>query len=232
MHQDTRGRHGPATPGQAGAGDGLDRRDRARCGGRGCTGRGPPSSSTGGRRSGSRRPSRRSGARAATARSRASPPTCPPPRAWTIWCDNCPRWTSWSTTWASSSPSPSRRSPTPTGCGSSRSNVMSGVRLTRHYLPGMKAPQLGPHRVRLQRVGGADPRRDDPLRHDQDGPACRRPRAWPRRSPGRASRSTACCPARPNRRAWRRSWPTWRGSGAWTARSSRPSSSRRPARVR
>ena len=33
IDQDTRGRHGPATPGQAGVGDGLDRRDRARCGG-------------------------------------------------------------------------------------------------------------------------------------------------------------------------------------------------------
>ena len=32
-------------------------------------------------------------------------------------------------------------------------NVMSGVRLTRHYLPGMKARELGPGRVRLQRVG-------------------------------------------------------------------------------
>ena len=32
-------------------------------------------------------------------------------------------------------------------------NVMSGVRLTRHYLPGMTAAGLGPDRVRLQRVG-------------------------------------------------------------------------------
>ena len=41
---------------------------------------------------------------------------------------------------------------------------------------GDEGPQLGPDRVRLQRVGGADPRRDDPLRHDQDGPARHRPR--------------------------------------------------------
>ena len=32
-------------------------------------------------------------------------------------------------------------------------NVMSGVRLARHYLPGMRDRELGPHRVRLERVG-------------------------------------------------------------------------------
>ena len=47
-------------------------------------------------------------------------------------------------------------------------NVLSGVRLSRHYLPGMKAAQLGPHRVHFERECGPDSRGDDPLRHDQD----------------------------------------------------------------
>ena len=36
-------------------------------------------------------------------------------------------------------------------------NVLSGVRLARHYLPGMRARELGPDRLRLERVGAADP---------------------------------------------------------------------------
>ena len=42
--------------------------------------------------------------------------------------------------------------------------------------PGLSAgharAELGPDRVHLQRVGDEHPRRDDPLRHDEDGPAC------------------------------------------------------------
>ena len=49
--------------------------------------------------------------------------------------DSSPRSTSWSTTSASSSRSRSRRSPTRTGCASSRPTCMSGVRLSRHYVP-------------------------------------------------------------------------------------------------
>ena len=47
-------------------------------------------------------------------------------------------------------------------------NVMSGVRLTRHYLPRMRTRELGPDRLRLERVRRPDPVGDDPLRHDQD----------------------------------------------------------------
>ena len=36
---------------------------------------------------------------------------------------------------------------------------------------GDEGAQLGADRLRLERVGRADPQRDDPLRHDQDGPA-------------------------------------------------------------
>src|ERR1700730_9929637 len=47
-------------------------------------------------------------------------------------------------------------------------NVLSGVRLSRHYLPGMKQRNLGPHRFHFERECGPDSRGDDPLRHDQD----------------------------------------------------------------
>ena len=48
-------------------------------------------------------------------------------------------------------------------------NVLSGVRLARLYLPAMRRAELGPHHLHLQRERRADPGRDDPLRHDQDG---------------------------------------------------------------
>ena len=56
--------------------------------------------------------------------------------------------------------------------------MLSGVRLARLYLPAMRARELGPHHLHLQRERGADPGRDDPLRHDQDRAARRlaRPR--------------------------------------------------------
>ena len=56
-------------------------------------------------------------------------------------------------------------------------NVMSGVRLTRHYLPGMRNSQLGASGLRLQRVGRPDSRRDDSLWHDQDRATGDRPRS-------------------------------------------------------
>ncbi len=65
-------------------------------------------------------------------------------------------------------------------------NVMSGVRLSRHYLPGNGQARLGPHRLHLERVGPQHSGRDDPLRHDQDRPACDLARARRNRSPERA----------------------------------------------
>jgi len=47
-------------------------------------------------------------------------------------------------------------------------NVMSGVRLARRYVPGMTARKWGRVVFISERVGAADPRRDDSLRHDQD----------------------------------------------------------------
>ena len=49
-------------------------------------------------------------------------------------------------------------------------NVMSGVRLSRAYLPAMRGARLGPDRLHLLRIGPADPRRDDPLRGYQNRP--------------------------------------------------------------
>ncbi len=46
-------------------------------------------------------------------------------------------------------------------------NVLSGVRLARLYLPRM-LKKTGAHHLHLERERGADPRRDDPLRHYQD----------------------------------------------------------------
>lgn len=51
-------------------------------------------------------------------------------------------------------------------------NVMSGVRLSRAYLPKMRAKNLGPHRVHFQRVGPAHPGRDGALRRHQVGADC------------------------------------------------------------
>jgi NAD(P)-dependent dehydrogenase (short-subunit alcohol dehydrogenase family) len=47
-------------------------------------------------------------------------------------------------------------------------NVLSGVRLRRVYLSGMKGPRLGQDRVHQQRKRDQHSRRNDPLRHDQD----------------------------------------------------------------
>ena len=51
-------------------------------------------------------------------------------------------------------------------------NVMSGVRLTKHYLPGMMEAGLGPHRLHQQRIGAQSAQGDDRLRDDQGRPAC------------------------------------------------------------
>ena len=66
---------------------------------------------------------------------------------------------------------------------------------------GDEARELGPHRLHLERERGADPGRDDPLRHDEDGAARGRARAGRSRWPAPASPSTASCPVRPDRAA-------------------------------
>ena len=63
-------------------------------------------------------------------------------------------------------------------------NVLSGVRLSRHYTGPMKRKELGANRVHIQRIGAPDSRRNDSLRDDQDGSAGRlaRPRRDHRRN--------------------------------------------------
>lgn len=51
-------------------------------------------------------------------------------------------------------------------------NVLSGVRLARLVLPHMKQGNLGTDHLHLERERGANPDRDDPLRHDQDRATC------------------------------------------------------------
>jgi NAD(P)-dependent dehydrogenase (short-subunit alcohol dehydrogenase family) len=46
-------------------------------------------------------------------------------------------------------------------------NVLSGIRLSRHYLPGMRENDWQ-DRVRLQRIRGSNPGRNDSLWHDED----------------------------------------------------------------
>ena len=58
-------------------------------------------------------------------------------------------------------------------------NVMSGVRLSRAYLPAHAEAQLGSHRFHFLRIRAEHSDRDDPLRHDQDRAACDVARAWP-----------------------------------------------------
>src|ERR1700730_16565492 len=52
-------------------------------------------------------------------------------------------------------------------------NVLSGVRLSRAYLPRHEGAELGSYRVHQQRERDQYTRRDDPLRHDEDRAACR-----------------------------------------------------------
>src|ERR1700676_99855 len=56
-------------------------------------------------------------------------------------------------------------------------NVMSGVRLSRAYLPRMLKAQLGPHRLHLLRIRAEHPEGDDPLWHNKNRAA--RGLAWP-----------------------------------------------------
>ena len=53
---------------------------------------------------------------------------------------------------------------------------MSGVRLSRAYLPGMKQRNWGRNRLHLQRERRSNPRRDGALRDDQDRSGRSRPR--------------------------------------------------------
>lgn len=49
-------------------------------------------------------------------------------------------------------------------------NVLSGVRLSRHYFAGNAEKELGAHHFHLQRVGSPDTARDGSLRHDENSP--------------------------------------------------------------
>ena len=59
-------------------------------------------------------------------------------------------------------------------------NVLSGVRLSRHYVTGMRSRNWGRIVFVSSEPGAADPGRDDPLRYDKDRAARRR--AWPCRN--------------------------------------------------
>ena len=111
-------------------------------------------------------------------------------------------------------------------------NVLSGVRLARLVPARDEARELGADHLHLERERGADSRRDDPLRHDEDGPARRRPRARRVARRHAASRSTACCPGRRNRGASTTSSRRSPRRRASRSRRSRRSSSRRCGRLR
>ena len=81
-------------------------------------------------------------------------------------------------------------------------NVMSGVRLDPALPAAHAGAGLGPHRVRLQRVGRADPGRDGPLRHDEDGADGRGPRDGRGLAGQRGDGEPASCRGRRNRRGW------------------------------
>jgi NAD(P)-dependent dehydrogenase (short-subunit alcohol dehydrogenase family) len=55
-------------------------------------------------------------------------------------------------------------------------NVLSGIRLTRKYLPGMLKKKLGSRHFHFQRIRPAHSSGDDSLRHDQDRPGGHRAR--------------------------------------------------------
>src|ERR1019366_1010856 len=59
-------------------------------------------------------------------------------------------------------------------------NVLSGVRLSRHHVTGMRSRNWGRIVFVSSEPGAADPGRDDPLRYDKDRAARRR--AWPCRN--------------------------------------------------
>ena len=113
-------------------------------------------------------------------RRRRRPSTSPPPKAAPL-IARSPRSTSWSTTSASTSPSRSSTSRTRTGSNMFEVNVMSGVRLTRHYLKRMlDAKQVGPRGVRVERIRHLRAQGDGALRLLQVGAA--RDRARRRRA--------------------------------------------------
>ena len=69
-------------------------------------------------------------------------------------------------------------------------NVMSGVRLSRAYLPGMAEARLGPRHLSFVRIGAQHPGRDDPLRRQQDRRPC--PVAGTGQAHGRNRRDREC----------------------------------------
>jgi NAD(P)-dependent dehydrogenase (short-subunit alcohol dehydrogenase family) len=51
-------------------------------------------------------------------------------------------------------------------------NVLSGIRLSRHYFPQNAGEGFGPRHLHFERVSHHDPWRDGALRYDKDGAAC------------------------------------------------------------
>ena len=109
-------------------------------------------------------------------------------------------------------------------------NVMSGVRLTRSYLPAMKARNWG-RVVFISSESGVPPAgRDGALRHDQGRPACPSPAALPKPAPAPASPSIPYFPARPVPKVSRRSWPAGRRTGRHGEEAERAFANARPTR--
>ena len=107
-------------------------------------------------------------------------------------------------------------------------NVMSGVRLTRHYLPGMKERDWG--RIVFVSSESAVQIPSEMIHYGMTKTAQLAIGAvWPRprRAPG--SPSTRFSRVPPSPRAWGRSSPNWPGSRASAATSSRRNSSGRHA---
>ena len=72
-------------------------------------------------------------------------------------------------------------------------NVLSGVRLARHYMAGMRARNWGRIVFVSSESAAADPGRDDPLRDHEDRAARGRARPGGDAPAAPGSRSTACC---------------------------------------
>ena len=103
-------------------------------------------------------------------------------------------------------------------------NVMSGVRLTRHYLPGMKRRDWG--RIVFVSSESAVQIPSEMIHYGMTKTAqLAIAPAWPRQLPAPGSRSTRSFRVPPSRKAWARSCRSWRNSRASAVPSSRPNSS-------
>ena len=194
--------------------------------------KGPPSSSTGGRRSGSKRPSSRSRAWAATARSPGIAADLSTAEGVANLVRQVPEVDILVNNLGIFEPKPFEEIPDDDWLRFFEVNVLSGVRLTRHYLPGMRDRNWG--RVVFVSSESAVQIPAEMIHYGMTKTAqlaIARGVAETVAGTGITVNSRA---ARTDRIGGRgdRSSPTWRGSGAWTDPRSRPSSSRPPARPR